>query len=197
MKTSRHTPRRTARSLTVLSTALLIALLAAPMANADYRRHGHHPHSYDSFGWGLSLGYPSPYQGYRPGYRYYPGYGPPYYRGYYPRYGYGPSYAPGLVGSIGLGYSSWGRHDSWGLALSLPLFIGPRYAPPAVYAPPGQVLVPAAQSAPRQPPGDCLQVREYQSEIVIEGRVVPAYGSACLQANGSWKVISGPFAADY
>jgi surface antigen len=28
---------------------------------------------------------------------------------------------------------------------------------------------------------------------VIDGQAVPAYGTACLQADGSWKIISGPF----
>jgi surface antigen len=53
-----------------------------------------------------------------------------------------------------------------------------------------------AQGATRQVLSDCLQTREYQTEIVIDGQPVPAYGTACLQADGSWKIVSGPFAAD-
>lgn len=51
------------------------------------------------------------------------------------------------------------------------------------------------QSAPsnnyqqQQPPqnSSCLQTREYQTTIEVGGQVVPAYGQACLQPDGSWK----------
>lgn len=33
----------------------------------------------------------------------------------------------------------------------------------------------------------CLQEREYQTTIVVGGKNVPAYGTACLQPDGSWK----------
>ena len=33
----------------------------------------------------------------------------------------------------------------------------------------------------------CLQTREYQTTIEVGGQVVPAYGQACLQPDGSWK----------
>lgn len=33
----------------------------------------------------------------------------------------------------------------------------------------------------------CLQTREYQTQVVIGGRYVDAYGTACLQVDGSWK----------
>lgn len=177
------TRTRSTRTAALLAVPFLVLVLAISTAAADDRHHGHYSghsgghYDYDNFGWGLSLAYPSPYWG---------GYGPGY--GYYP--GYGPGYPPGLSGSIGLGYSSWGHHDNWGLALSLPLYFGPRYAPP-----PAPVLVPAPQPASRQPPAGCLQVREYQSEIVIDGQPVPAWGQACLQADGSWKIISGPFSS--
>lgn len=166
---------------TFLIAVSLMAVLSAGVstAGADDDRHGSH-HDYNdhySFGWGLSLGYPSPYWG---------GYGPGY--GYYgPGYPYGP-YGGGYGGSIGLGYSGGGYHDAYSLFFSLPLYFGPRYAPA-----PAPILVPAQPGAPRQPPAGCLQTREYQTEIVIDGEPVPAYGTACLQADGSWKIISGPF----
>jgi hypothetical protein len=161
------------------AAVLATLLLAVSTASADDRHSGHYRghygghYDYDSFAWGLSLGYPSPYGGaYGPAYGYYPGY----------------AYPPGLGGSIGIGYSSWGHHDNLGLSLSLPLYVGPRYAPP-----PPPVLVPAPQPVSRQTPAGCLQAREYQTEIVIDGQAVPAWGQACLQADGSWKIISGPF----
>ncbi len=33
----------------------------------------------------------------------------------------------------------------------------------------------------------CLQTREYTTTMVIEGRTVEAYGTRCLQADGSWR----------
>jgi surface antigen len=38
--------------------------------------------------------------------------------------------------------------------------------------------------------GDCLQLREYQTTVIIGGRERPAYGMACLKADGSW--MQGP-----
>lgn len=33
----------------------------------------------------------------------------------------------------------------------------------------------------------CLQEREYQTTVIVGGKEVPAYGSACLQPDGSWR----------
>ena len=157
-----------------LSAALLAAFVAfsAP-ARAGGGHHGHGDNW--SVGIGLNFGYPGPYPG---GY-----YGPPYrYYAPYP-YAYGRPYG----GRIGIGYRS-GYYDSWGVALSLPLYFGPRNAPP-----PQPVRVPAPQVVQRQPAADCQPTREYQTEIVIDGEAVPAWGTACLQADGSWRILSGPF----
>ena len=35
--------------------------------------------------------------------------------------------------------------------------------------------------------GTCLQEREYQTTVLVGGRKVDAYGTACLQPDGSWK----------
>lgn len=32
----------------------------------------------------------------------------------------------------------------------------------------------------------CLQEREYQTTVIVGGKQVPAYGTACLQPDGSW-----------
>lgn len=39
----------------------------------------------------------------------------------------------------------------------------------------------------------CLQVREYQTTVIVGGTPQNAYGSACLQQDGSW--LQGPAAA--
>lgn len=67
---------------------------------------------------------------------------------------------------------------------------------------PDVVYVPAAQPAPAggqgwatsvpaqqvsYTHGTCLQEREYQTTITVGNETVPAYGTACLQPDGSWK----------
>lgn len=167
--------------------ALLAVVLLAGATSAwagGYRHHGpyyghHGHHGYSSFRLGLNWAYPPPYWG---GYPYYPAWRPH----------YGPAYGPG-GGVVNIGYGSGGHHSSWGVGLSLPLYFGPRYAPPPVVAAPA---IQTTQALPQQASGECLQVREYQTEIVVGGKTVPAYGNACLQPDGSWKKVTGPFAAE-
>jgi hypothetical protein len=172
-----NTSWRTTR-IAVFLTVALLASAATAWAGGHYpaSHHGYHGHS--SYSVGFNWAYPPPYWG--PGYGYYPGYAP----------AYGPSWGPSYL-SLGYGYGSHG--SSYGLSFSIPLYFGPRYAPQP--APP-PVPVAAAPIAYRQADPGCLQVREYQTEITVGGKPVPAYGSACLQADGSWKPISGPFAAE-
>lgn len=42
-------------------------------------------------------------------------------------------------------------------------------------------------SSPQYSNNSCLQEREYQTTVVVGGRNVPAYGTACLQPDGSWR----------
>lgn len=62
-----------------------------------------------------------------------------------------------------------------------------QYVPPA---PPPQAY------QPRQGPAStCLQEREYQMTVIVGGKEAQAYGTACLQPDGSWyrgpaKVVS-------
>ena len=63
------------------------------------------------------------------------------------------------------------------------------YAEP-VYTPPE----PRYQPAP-SPTSTCLQEREYQMTVIVGGKEAQAYGTACLQPDGSWyrgpaKVVS-------
>jgi len=167
-------------SIAMLLAAALLAGATSAWAGG-HRNHGPYhghggQHAHSSFRWGVGWTYPAPYWG---GYPYYPA----------PR----PYYGPG-GGLVSIGYGTGGHHSSWGVGLSFPLYLGPRYAPaPAVVVPAAQTV----QAAPRQARSDCLQLREYQTEIVVGGRTVPAYGSACLQPDGSWKKVTGPFPADY
>lgn len=61
----------------------------------------------------------------------------------------------------------------------------PPSAPPPVAYPP-QVVYPAPQTG-YDGNHTCLQEREYQTQVMIGGRQVDAYGTACLQPDGSWR----------
>jgi hypothetical protein len=63
--------------------------------------------------------------------------------------------------------------------------------PQATYVQPAVV---GQQPQDAQAPTSCLMTREYQTEIVVGGEVVPAYGEACLQPDGSW--YRGPAVAE-
>tara|TARA_E500000318_G_scaffold10544_1_gene9264 strand:+ start:4887 stop:5516 length:630 start_codon:yes stop_codon:yes gene_type:complete len=63
--------------------------------------------------------------------------------------------------------------------------------PPKVIRVPTYVPVPA----PAPAPVTTAHCREYQDTISVGGTAVPAYGNACLQADGSWQVRSGPVPA--
>jgi len=183
MSANRHT-----FSIVVLLAAVILAGATSAWAggnrhhgpNPGHRgHHGHHSHhGYSSVRWSAGWAYPAPYWG---AYPYYPA----------PRPYYRPIYGP-AGGVVSIGYGTGGHHSSWGVGLSFPLYSGPRYT-----TQPAPVVLPAAQATQRQREDNCLQVREYQTEIVVGGRTVPAYGEACLQPDGSWREISGPFAADY
>lgn len=147
--------------------------------HGDRHRSGHGYRSAYRHGYGRSYGYGP---GYRRGYSYSLGYG------YSPGYGYDYGYGWG----IGYGYSGGhhgGHGSSFDLFFSAPLYFGRSY-----YPQPAPVIVPRTQAAPPAPA--CQQTREYQTEITIGDQVLPAYGTACLQADGSWKIISGPTVAE-
>ena len=42
--------------------------------------------------------------------------------------------------------------------------------------------------APAPLPRACLMIREYQTQAVVGGRTAEAYGDACLQSDGSWRL---------
>lgn len=65
--------------------------------------------------------------------------------------------------------------------------------PAREYPPPAQ---PQYQNYPQyEPASTCLQEREYQMKVIVGGKEAQAYGTACLQPDGSWyrgpaKVVS-------
>lgn len=158
----------------VTAVLLLCALAMAPArADGDHRGR-HYDHDRISYRLGLNFGYPYGYGAHDPHYGYFHGYGP---------------WRPPYRSRIGVGYRS-GYYDAFSLSFSLPLNFGPGYEPAPT------VLVPSVARAAQSVPRDCLQQREYQTEIFIDGKAVPAYGTACLEADGSWRIVEGPFASD-
>ena len=170
-------------TLPLLAAAVLIFTLAAPGFAAaggyghGYKRgHGHsyYGHRFRPYGYG--------YRNY--GHRYRPyGYG-------YRHYGYG--HRP-----YGYGYRHYGyghrRYGYWPYA-GFGFYYARTVAPPPVVVreyrsetvvfdqPTYQAAPPAASGAP----SSCVMTREYQTEIAVGGRLVPGYGQACLQPDGSW-----------
>lgn len=66
------------------------------------------------------------------------------------------------------------------------------YAPPAYYAPPPPPAAyappPSAPVAPAQASGQ--QCREYQTTTTINGRPQQTFGTACLQPDGTWRIVN-------
>lgn len=117
-----------------------------------------------------------------------------------PGYGW-PGYVPGSTSvygpSTGVGVSVYGGQDGVNVGLYVPLYLGPAYQTrQALIHPP---LAPST-AIPGQLHGlgaGCQDVRFYETEIVVDGETVPAHGEACLQPDGSWRVLSGPSTGDY
>jgi len=63
---------------------------------------------------------------------------------------------------------------------------GPSYYAPATSQPRVEAY-PAPQYSYGEPAGTCLQEREYQTKVIVGGKQVDAYGTACLQPDGSWR----------
>jgi len=91
----------------------------------------------------------------------------------------------------------------FGFNLGVPVFPPPPpivYAPPPVYyvPPPPVVYSPPPPTAYAVPPGPAgapaatsgQYCREYQSTTVINGTPQPMYGTACLQPDGSWRIVN-------
>jgi hypothetical protein len=125
------------------------------------------PAAADSFSFSYSTGRHYPYYGHRYyGHRHY---GPPRYAYYYygPRYYYPPPavyYYPHYV---------------------------PVAPPPVVYVP-----VPRGPAVAAQPASPVYQTpqgqycREYQGTLNIGGHPQPSYGTACLQPDGTWRLMN-------
>jgi len=85
------------------------------------------------------------------------------------------------------------------VGVGLPLFYAPPpvvyapppvvYAPPAAYAPAPADYAPAPAAAPYGAAPATQTCREYQSTIQVNGQPQPSYGTACLQPDGTWRIV--------
>ena len=75
--------------------------------------------------------------------------------------------------------------------VGLPFFAPPVvYAPPpVVYAPPPVVYAPAPAPAAYAPAPASQNCREYQSTIQVNGQPQQSNGTACLQPDGTWRIV--------
>jgi hypothetical protein len=82
----------------------------------------------------------------------------------------------GLLGGgiLGYGLSAYQNSNAAGQGSS----------PQAISAP---TLPPPPQYAATAPVNPCLQQREYNTKIMVGGKQVDGYGTACLQPDGSWR----------
>ena len=106
-------------------------------------------------------------------------------------HGYRRHYGPRFF----FGFSNYGHRRHFGYRRHYPGYYAPYprviYRPPPVqYVTPAPVTVapPAVQQQPvAQLPEGCRMVREYQTQITVGGKLVDAYGDACLMPDGSWE----------
>jgi len=161
--------------LRVLLAAVVALSLALPgLASADHYGHGRYKHNYKHHH-GQKKHHRYGHRGhhgkhYRHGGR---GYRDKHITHYYKDDDSDEKLLIGLVvgGILGYAINSARHSDTYGYV--------DRYSA----APPN--LVPPR----RYPTNDdtCLQEREYQTTVVVGGRRVPAYGTACLQPDGAWQ----------
>jgi hypothetical protein len=164
--------------------ALSLALPGGALAGGDhhkgYRSNQHNGHAGKYHGYRGHAGKHHGYRGHsgkQRGYRYHGGYS----RKYVTKYNYdddndGENLLIGLLVGGVVGYAIGdSRHD----------------ASPSVYYPPAspapREIHNTAQYAYEGGENACLQEREYQNKVVIGGKTVDAYGTACLQPDGSWR----------
>lgn len=151
----------------LLAAAVVLSLAVPGMASADRRGGDRHHDRGDRHGY--RHGYRHHYRERLPAYRYYPGRGVPRYY----RYDDDDDLVTGLVLGGILGYAINGAQHSAPYGYNDPY---PR-AQPNTYPPDSYAYS----------DDTCLQEREYQTTVVVGGKHVPAYGTACLQPDGSWR----------
>ena len=101
-----------------------------------------------------------------------------------------PAHADRTRVSLGIGLNFGGYYPAYRP------YYRPYYPPPVVYAPPPAYYPPppprvvyAPPPGPAYGPAQGGQCREFQTTVIVGGQPQPAYGTACLQPDGSWAFI--------
>ncbi len=172
-KSARFTMRHLFSAVAACVCALAL-LVAVPSASFGGSGHGYKRH-----------------HGYKQGYHQRRHYGYRYRRHGYRHRGYRNHYWPSFFFS----YSYYGHRPYYGYGY-------PNYyrRPQVIYVEPNTQVYqsnpvlaapPAGQYQTSPPPAQvlegCRMIREYQTQVTIGGRLVDAYGDACLKADGSWE----------
>jgi len=88
-------------------------------------------------------------------------------------YGYAYGYPYGYSYGYPYGYSYYGRP---------PIYVAPVQVPT-----PAPVTSRSVYTESRKEPAYC---REYTRKIIVDGKEEMAYGTACLQDNGNWRIMN-------
>ncbi len=71
-----------------------------------------------------------------------------------------------------------------------PYAYAPVYAPPPVYVPPPSAYYAPPQSYAPAPAQTTSQCREYNATTMIGGTPQQTVGTACLQPDGTWRIVN-------
>ena len=178
---------RQSKSSTVLASVVAMILALPGGAWADGGRNGNNGHNNRSSNNHYNNHYRNNYHGYYNGKGY-----------YYPKY-----YPCNNCGSNNNHHDNHNNYKLWlgilgggvaGYALSN--ILQDQTAPQGYYPPVSTVPPPATVTRyeTTYSSNSCLQQREYRSKIMVGGKQVDGYGTACLQPDGSWRY--GPAQAE-
>jgi hypothetical protein len=112
--------------------------------------------------------------------------------GHHHRSWHGHHHGPGITFGFYYGYPRYYRPYPYYYYRPYPYAYAP---PPVIYTPPPVQWVDPDRRAGVPPgsqdggfdPSQCQMIREYQTQIMIDGKLVDAYGDACLMPDGSWR----------
>ncbi len=105
-------------------------------------------------------------------------------------FGYGYGYPYGHYRHRDYGYPYRYRH-SYGYRSYRPgyTYVRPYYADQE-YAPSRSPPPPPAPAAAARPPYDTSFCREYTRQIIVDGEGQTAFGTACRQSDGTWRILN-------
>ncbi len=92
-------------------------------------------------------------------------------------FGHGFHHGHGLHFGFGFAFSPY----PYGYPYYAPVYVAPPQQPPTVVYRQRAQIIPHTKSA---------YCREYTKKIVVDGKEARAYGTACLQDDGGWRMVN-------